>query len=639
MENQNKNLILATALSFLVVLAWFFIFPPEQPPVQQTDVQQSDAEAPNITSGDFAAAPPVADDAAIAVGGIEPASPERAAEGQRLRIETPSLVGSILLTGGRLDDLSLSQYRNTIDEESEIVRLLSPSGTAEPYYALFGWAPAGSLEYSDVPGATTPWSVESGTDLSPGNPITLVWRNGDGLEFRRTMSVDDKFMFSITQSVTNTSNRAVRMAPYGIIARHGEPDGYNFFILHEGVIQMADSQLMESDYSDVEDFAADAREAANVNFTEVQQNGWIGFTDKYWMTTLIPLPGQSFKAVSKYTTRHDIYQTEARLPTLEIASGDGVAVESRLFAGAKEWETIRNYEQDYRIDRFIDSIDWGWFFFLTKPIFMLLHWLNTKIGNMGWSIICLTIVIKAFLFPLAYKSYVSMAKMKELQPEMMKIKEMAGDDRKLMQAKTMELYKSRKINPAAGCLPILPQIPIFFSLYKVIFVTIELRHAPFILWIRDLSAPDPTSILNLFGALPWGAPDPGSLFAIVSLGVLPILLGISMWLQQKLNPAPTDPTQAMVFAWMPWIFMFMLGQFASGLIVYWLANNVITFLQQYVIMRSQGVRPDIIGNIAEGIRKTLRPKEAKPEKNEPSEAPPPKPTQQRRPGKQRRRKK
>ena len=639
MENQNKNLILATALSFLVVLAWFFIFPPEQPPVQQPEVQQSDAEAPNITAGEFAAAPPVADDAAIAMSGIEPASPERAAEGQRLRIETPSLVGSILLTGGRLDDLSLSQYRNTIDEESEIVRLLSPSGTAEPYYALFGWAPAGSLGYSDVPGAATPWSVESGTDLSPGNPITLVWRNGEGLEFRRTMSVDDKFMFSITQSVTNTSNRAVRMAPYGIIARHGEPDGYNFFILHEGVIQMADSQLMESDYSDVEDFAADAREAANVNFTEVQQNGWIGFTDKYWMTTLIPLPGQSFKAVSKYTTRYDIYQTEARLPTLEIASGDGVAVESRLFAGAKEWETIRNYEQDYRIDRFIDSIDWGWFFFLTKPIFMLLHWLNTKIGNMGWSIICLTIVIKAFLFPLAYKSYVSMAKMKELQPEMMKIKEMAGDDRKLMQAKTMELYKSRKINPAAGCLPILPQIPIFFSLYKVIFVTIELRHAPFILWIRDLSAPDPTSILNLFGALPWGSPDPGSLFAIVSLGVLPILLGISMWLQQKLNPAPTDPTQAMVFAWMPWIFMFMLGQFASGLIVYWLANNVITFLQQYVIMRSQGVRPDIIGNIAAGVRKTLRPKEAKPEKNEPSEAPPPKPTQQRRPGKQRRRKK
>ena len=242
---------------------------------------------------------------------------------------------------------------------------------------------------------------------------------------------------------------------------------------------------------------------------------------------------------------------------------------------------------------------------LTKPIFTLLYWLNGKIGNMGWSIICLTLVIKAFLFPLAYKSYVSMARMKDLQPEMMKIKEMAGDDRKLMQAKTMALYKERKINPAAGCLPILPQIPIFFSLYKVIFVTIELRHAPFILWIRDLSAPDPTSILNLFGALPWGTPATGSLFAIVSLGVLPIMLGISMWLQQKLNPAPTDPTQAAVFAWMPWIFMFMLGQFASGLIIYWIANNVITFIQQYLIMRSQGVRPDVLGNIQSGIRKTL----------------------------------
>ena len=639
MENQNKNLILATALSFLVVLAWFFVFPPEEPPVQQANEQRTDEAAPSVPEGEFAALPPVADDAPIAVAGSEVASPERAAEGQRLTIETPSLEGSILLTGGRLDDLSLSQYRNTLDENSEIVRLLSPSGTAEPYYALFGWAPAGSLDYADVPGATTPWSVESGTQLSPGNPITLVWRNGEGLEFRRRMSVDDKYLFSITQSVRNNSDREIRLAPYGIIARHGEPDGYNFFILHEGVIQMADSQLMESDYSDVEDFSADAREAANVNFTQVEQNGWVGFTDKYWMTTLIPLPGQPFNAVSKYTSRHDIYQTEARLPTLEVPPGNDATIESRLFAGAKEWETIRRYEEEYQIDRFIDSIDWGWFFFLTKPIFMLLHWLNTKIGNMGWSIICLTVIIKAFLFPLAYKSYVSMAKMKDLQPEMMKIKEMAGDDRKLLQAKTMELYKSKKINPAAGCLPILPQIPIFFSLYKVIFVTIELRHAPFILWIRDLSAPDPTSILNLFGALPWGTPDPGSLFAIVSLGVLPILLGISMWLQQKLNPAPTDPTQAMIFAWMPWVFMFMLGQFASGLIVYWLANNVITFVQQYIIMRSQGVRPDIVGNIAEGLRKTFRRRDIKPEESQPAEATPPKPRPQRKSGKQRKRKK
>ena len=601
-DQNNRNLLLATGLSFLVVLAWFFVFPPEEPPVQSVSVENQEGTVQGTATGEFAVTPPVADDLAT----VRQPAAEPVAEAQRLPIETPNLVGSILLTGGRLDDLSLNRYQNTLSEDSGNVRLLSPSGTAEPYYALFGWAPAGSLGFTDVPGSATTWKVESGTELSPGNPVTLVWNNGKGLQFRRTMSVDDKYMFTIQQSVVNSTGAPVRMAPYGIIARHGEPDGYNFFILHEGMIQMADSRLTESDYGDIEDFQFEPREAANTSTTEVLENGWIGFTDKYWMTTLIPSPGQSFNAVTKYTQNHDVYQTEARLPTIEVATGNQATVDTRLFAGAKEWEAIRNYEEEFSIDRYVDSIDWGWFFFLTKPIFIALHWLNSKIGNMGWSIICLTVIIKAFLFPLAYKSYVSIAKMKELQPEMEKIKEQAGDDRKMMQQKTMELYRTRKINPAAGCLPILPQIPIFFSLYKVIFVTIELRHAPFILWIRDLSAPDPTSILNLFGALPWGTPDPGSLFAIVSLGVLPILLGISMWLQQKLNPAPTDPTQAMIFAWMPWIFMFMLGQFASGLIVYWIANNVITFAQQYLIMRSQGVRPDVIGNIVDGIRKTLR---------------------------------
>ncbi len=601
MDEQNRNLILATALSFLVVLAWFFLFPPEEPPVQR-EAPTEDTAGP---ADDFAAAPPSADDLPAILANAEPAPGPEERKGQRIEIDTPNLVGSILLDGGRLDDLSLRQYRETQAEDSEIVKLLSPSGTAEPYYALYGWAPAGSLDYPDVPGANTPWQLESGTSLSPETPVTLVWDNGKGLVFRRSISIDEHYMFSISQHVSNRTGSPVRMAPYGIIARHGEPDGYNFFILHEGVIQMADGQLEESDYSDVEDFPVDAREGASLNIQPVLEDGWIGFTDKYWMTTLIPTPGQPFTAVSKFTDGYGIYQTEARLPTVEIASGSDARIDTGLFAGAKEWETIRNYERDFGIDRFIDSIDWGWFFFLTKPIFTLLYWLNGKIGNMGWSIICLTLVIKAFLFPLAYKSYVSMARMKDLQPEMMKIKEMAGDDRKLMQAKTMALYKERKINPAAGCLPILPQIPIFFSLYKVIFVTIELRHAPFILWIRDLSAPDPTSILNLFGALPWGTPATGSLFAIVSLGVLPIMLGISMWLQQKLNPAPTDPTQAAVFAWMPWIFMFMLGQFASGLIIYWIANNVITFIQQYLIMRSQGVRPDVLGNIQSGIRKTL----------------------------------
>ena len=288
---------------------------------------------------------------------------------------------------------------------------------------------------------------------------------------------------------------------------------------------------------------------------------------------------------------------------MTIAPGATQTMTTSLFAGAKRWELITGYQETLQIEQFVDSIDWGMFFFLTKPIFQVLHFMNNLIGNMGWAIISLTILIKALLFPLAYKSYVSMARMKEIQPEMEKIKEKIGDDRQKLQQEMMRLYKEKKVNPAAGCLPILLQIPIFFSLYKVIFVTIELRHAPFFGWIQDLSAPDPTSILNLFGLLPWDAPDPASFLAILSIGVFPILMGISMWMQQKLNPAPTDKTQAQIFAWMPWVFMFMLGRFASGLVVYWVANNTITFTQQYLIMRSQGVKPDVFGNIIKGLNR------------------------------------
>ncbi|MGR3698581.1 MAG: membrane protein insertase YidC, partial [Roseovarius sp.] len=298
-----------------------------------------------------------------------------------------------------------------------------------------------------------------------------------------------------------------------------------------------------------------------------------------------------------------IYQTETVQPTQTVEPGQTASAETRLFAGAKEWATIRNYQNEQGVDRFLDSIDWGWFFFLTKPIFAALHWLHAVIGNMGWAIIALTLLIKALVLPLAYKSYVSMAKMKELQPQMEKIKEVAGDDRQKLQKEMMELYKREKVNPAAGCLPILLQIPIFFSLYKVIFVTLELRHAPWIGWIKDLSAPDTSSLYNLWGILPWAAPEPGSILALIFIGILPLCLGISMWLQQKLNPSPTDPTQKMIFAWMPWVFMFMLGSFASGLVLYWIANNMITFSQQYLIMRSHGHKPDVFGNIASSFKR------------------------------------
>ncbi len=597
MDDQNKNLILATALSFLVILVWFVLFPPADP------VSDPNATATTAPQGQAQVAPaPPADATAPANATAQAVEPtEKVA---RIAIKTERLSGSISLLGGRIDDLALNDYRVSLADGSPNVTLLRPVEQPEAYYALYGWAPGGALDYADVPGANTLWSINGATELSPDQPINLVWDNAKGLTFRRTISVDENYMFTITQSVQNNTETEARVAPYGLIARHGEPtDQKGFFIIHEGVVRMSDGELKEIDYADLSDLDYSDAERANLERVDVAEQGWIGFTDHYWMTTLIPPAGQAFASVSKYVPSSNILLTETRLPAATIAPGATYATTSQLFAGAKEWEAIRNYQNDNNIAGFLDSIDWGWFFFLTKPMFALLHWLNTIVGNMGWSIIALTLVIKALVFPLAYKSYVSMARMKELQPEMEKIKERVGDDRQKMQKETMELYRKEKVNPASGCLPILVQIPIFFSLYKVIFVTIELRHAPWFGWIRDLSAPDPSSILNLFGLLNFAPPDPNSIFAIVSLGVLPILLGISMWLQQKLNPAPTDATQAMIFAWMPWVFMFMLGTFASGLVIYWIANNMITFTQQYVIMRSHGHKPDVFGNIRKSFKR------------------------------------
>lgn len=593
MDDQNKNLILATALSFLVILVWFVMFPPPEPeasldrlpPSQSSQADGSSTATVPATTAEAQPAPETE------------TRQDALAEAPRIPVSTDRVSGSISLLGGRIDDLSLNDYRVTQEPDAEIVKMLSPVGTTDAYYALYGWAPGAGVDPADVPGPNTLWTLSEGETLSVENPITLTWDNGAGQLFTRIISIDADYLFTVAQSVANTGNSPVSMAPYGVLARHGEPsDLMNFFILHEGVVAMADSELTETDWSDMPDFAFAEREGARAEVTQVAQNGWIGFTDHFWMSTLIPSPGTAFKSVAKYDERRDIYQAETVMPTQTVAPGTSVTVSSQLFAGAKEWETIRNY-QTAGVEGFIDSIDWGWFFFLTKPIFWLLHELNKLIGNMGWAIIGLTLIIKAILFPLAYKSYVSMAKMKELQPQMEKLKEDAGDDRQKMQQGMMELYKREKVNPAAGCLPILLQIPIFFSLYKVIFVTIELRHAPFFGPFQDLSAPDPTSLMNFFGLLPLDGPEPGSILALIFIGILPLLLGISMWMQQKLNPAPTDPTQQMIFAWMPWVFMFMLGGFASGLVVYWIANNTITFTQQYLIMRSQGYKPDVFGNI------------------------------------------
>lgn len=620
MEDNNRNLILAMVLSALVILVWSIFFAPE--PAQKTPTDPAAQTAQQVAQGDAAQTPPAAT-ATTAAPGATPAlaaSSDPSAQAQRLPIESPSLKGSISLAGGRIDDLELTGYHETLDDSSPYVRLLSPTAQTElkadgspvapggnvtatvqkPYYAVYGWMPGPGVDPKLVPSPATVWQVESGDVLAPGKNVVLRWDNGAGQIFRRTYALDDKFLFTVTQSLENTGTAPFSAAPYGILARHGKPDTQNYFVLHEGAVGMVDGKLLEEKYKDMAKLEPNGAEGP-AQLAEVKENGWIGFTDKYWMTTLAPAPGSAFTAVVKYAPGADIYQTEARMPMQSVAPGATATSSSYLFAGAKVWETIRGYQENPGIQRFVDSIDWGWFYFLTKPIFHVLHWLHGFIGNMGWSIIALTFILKLLVFPLARKSYISMAKMKELQPQMEALKERTGDDRMKYQKEVMELYKREKVNPAAGCLPVLLQIPIFFSLYKVIFVTIELRHAAWIGWIRDLSAPDPSSVWNLFGLLPWATPGQGSALHSFTLPALAILLGISMWMQQRLNPAPADPAQKMIFAWMPWIFMFMLGSFASGLVLYWITNNTITIIQQYTIMSMHGHRPDLFGNIRSSL--------------------------------------
>lgn len=598
-QNGTKNLILTMVLCAAVFLGWNWFFPPVDP---------ADPNAPPTTaqSGEELTPPAAAVDGTATAGAAAStataAVSNSAAETPRVKIDTPRLSGSIALTGARLDDLSLKTYTVALDNP-DIVKLLIPAGQDHAYYSIHGWLPQGDLTAADVPGSETPWQVQGNDTLSVDKPVTLVWSNAKGLTFTRTISVDEHFMFTIDDKVTNAGTAAATLAPYATVYRHGKPaDLQNFFVSHEGVVGRTDGKLEELKYKDMDKFAPVQAEGGLAQVTEATTDGWIGFSDKYWMTMLIPTQGQPFTSVSKAlvldatNAAANVYQVQTRQPAITVAPGQSAENASRVFAGAKEWETLRAYEAA-GVPGFIDAIDWGWFFFFTKPIFTVLHWLHGLIGNMGVAIIALTFVLKVLVLPLAYKSYVSMARMKELQPEMEALKERCGDDKQMLQKETMKLYKDKKVNPAAGCLPVLIQIPIFFSLYKVIFVTIELRHAPFFGWLNDLSAPDSSSLYNLFGLLPWDAPAHPSMLATVFIGILPILLGITMWLQQKLNPAPADPVQQQVFAFMPWIFMFMLGGFASGLVVYWITNNLITFSQQYLIMRSHGHKPDIFGNI------------------------------------------
>jgi YidC/Oxa1 family membrane protein insertase len=573
---DQKNLILAIALSIAIVLGFEFFY--NQPRLEReralqaeraardTPAQVQQPGAPPAPGTAPATGTPAVPGTAMPAGAAVRSRAEVIAGRPRVTIATPRLQGSIALRGGRLDDLLLTAYRETVDPNSPPITLLSPVGTANPYFAQYGWAAVGNVA---VPTDTTEWTADR-TTLTPAQPVTLSWDNGQGLRFERRIAIDEHYMFTITDRVTNSGGAPVQLASYGLVQRIGTPRTEGFFILHEGPIGVFNNTLHEYSYSDLS--------------TAVQQRsagGWLGFTDKYWLVALVPnQSGEKTARLQHTNSGGDRYQTDVTAAAETVAPGATLEVTNRLFAGAKEVHTLDRYAEQLQIPLFDRAIDFGWFYFLTRPIFLILDFFGRTLGNFGLGILLLTVIIKAIFFPLANKSYRAMAKMKALQPEMEKLREKYGDDRQKMSQAMMELYKKSGANPLAGCLPIVVQIPVFFALYKVLFITIEMRHAPFFGWIRDLSAPDPTTIFNLFGLLPFTPPA-----FLPLLGIWPLIMGATMFLQQKLNPQPADPVQARIFLFMPLIFTFLLANFAAGLVIYWAWNNLLSIAQQWVIMK------------------------------------------------------
>jgi YidC/Oxa1 family membrane protein insertase len=606
---DNRNTILAVILSGLVLIAWQYFYNVPQMEKQRA-AQQAQSElvkpAPQATPGTTPQTGTAPTPSASAPATNQPASAAPVvsrdaaiASVPRVKIDTPRLSGSISLRGARIDDLALVQFRETVDPSSPPIVLYSPSGTAEPYYAEFGWVPATGSTVK-LPDRDTLWQQEGSGSLSPNSPVTLKYDNGDGLTFRRTISIDDRYLFTIKDDVTNVGNAPVTLYPFALISRHGTPQVAGYYILHEGLIgYLGDQGLQEYGYKKIDDAKA-------VSFKVT--NGWLGITDKYWASALLPDTNAQLQArfSSNLVGAVRTYQTDYLEDPQTIAIGGTASANARLFAGAKEASVVGinfpfaglgGYNKQLGLNHFDLLIDWGWFYFITKPMFLALDFFYHLVGNFGISILLVTVLVKLLFFPLANKSYASMAKMKSVQPQLAALKERYPDDKVKQQQEMMEIYKKEKINPVAGCLPVALQIPVFFSLYKVLFVTIEMRHAPFFGWIKDLSAPDPTNLFNLFGLLHFD-PTQVPLFGhYLALGVWPIIMGITMWFQMKLNPTPPDPTQKMIFDWMPLIFTFMLAGFPAGLVIYWAWNNLLSVLQQSFIMRRNGVKVELFDNL------------------------------------------
>ena len=581
MTPDNRNVVLAVLLSILIVVGFEWYSAKNRPvppaptgaqtqtaPVQpgQTQPAPTGAQPPAASSGAVMPTPPGAPMAAVAA-----AQPVQTVP--RIAIETPTLRGTVALEGARFDDLVFTQYFDQPGGKGKPERLFQPKGDKTAYYAQFGWV-AG--DGAPVPGPDTVWTADK-NKLTPDQPVTLSWDNGQGLKFALVLAVDKNYVFTVTGRATNAGAKAATLHTYGLLARSGTPQTSDIYILHEGPLGIFDKTLKETTYADLRKKGAEEQKA---------RGGWAGITDKYWLAALVP--DQKADVTHRFLYRRDgnedRYQVDYLQNAATLAPGATLESQAYLFAGAKKLGLLDDYGDKLGIPRFDLAIDFGWFYFLTKPMFYALIWLNELFGNFGLAIMGLTVGIKLLFYPLANKSYVAMSKMKKLQPELVKMRERFGDDKVRMNQEMMALYKREQVNPAAGCLPILVQIPVFFALYKVLYVTIEMRHAPFYGWIVDLSAPDPTTIFNLFGLIPWTPP------VFLMVGVWPLIMGVTMWFQQKMNPAPADPIQAKMFMYLPLIFTYMLASFPAGLVIYWAWNNVLSMAQQWSIMHRMGVK-------------------------------------------------
>ncbi len=574
-SGNTKNMILAMGLTMAILVGWSVFF--DQPPVapvqtEQTQSSGTDVSAPNTAKPNLNGMTPGTASVPTMTSGIS------LKDSKRLRIETAKLSGSIRLKGARLDDLTLTQYNEALDDSGDNIKLLVQDGLSNAYFADFGWlgqTQAGT-PLSLLPDANTNWQVRGNEVLTPTTPIILTFSTGTGVIFEREIAVDDNYVFTIKDTVSNTGPSSLNLYSYGMISRNEVQDVSSFFILHEGPIGYLGDKLIEHKYDDLDE----KQQVHN------SVGGWAGLTDKYWLTALLPPQDQNIKTTYRQSIENNTkrYFTDYVGPAISLSPGETKSYTNHFYAGAKILDLLDSYEEKLGVKHFDLAVDFGWFYFLTKPIFHVLNMAKDYLGNFGLAILLLTVILKLLFFPLANKSYRSMARMKQLQPKMAKLKEQHKDDRMAMNQALMDLYKKEKVNPMAGCLPMIIQIPVFFALYKVLFVSIEMRHAPFYGWIQDLSAPDPTSIFNLFGLLPYDVPS------FLLIGAWPLIMGATMFMQQRLNPTPQDPIQEKMFMLMPVVFTVMLASFPAGLVIYWAWNNTLTIAQQWTIMRMESKR-------------------------------------------------